>query len=104
MYTVFVKYALPNPVPRSAILEGFKSVEERFRNTPKLIRKYFCYDEASHTGYSFYLWEDEASARGFFNDDMKADFKQKFGTEPELECVDLLMAIDNDLGKTDFYE
>lgn len=63
MHTVLVKYRLPKPVPRATMLEGFKAAEERFRNLPVLIRKYFCYDEANHTGHSVYLLENEAAAK-----------------------------------------
>ena len=65
MHTVLVKYVLPGPVPREKMMEGFNQVEGRFRATPKLIRKYFSYDESEHTGHSVYLWESEADARAF---------------------------------------
>ncbi len=100
MHTVLVKYVLPGPVPRDKMMEGFREVEGRFRATPKLIRKYFSYDEGSHTGHSVYLWESEADARAFFNDQFLTQFKAKFGADPELFYVDTLMVIDNEAGKT----
>ena len=100
MHTVLVKYVLPGPVPREKMMEGFKQVVERFRATPKLIRKYFSYDENEHTGHSVYLWESEANARAFFNDEFVTGFKAKFGAVPKLFYVDPLMVIDNEAGKT----
>ena len=100
MHTVLVKYVLPGHVPRQKMMEGFKEVEGRFRATPKLIRKYFSYDETNHTGHSVYLWESEADARAFFNDQFVTHFKTKFGTDPELFYVDTLMVVDNEAGKT----
>ena len=70
------------------------------RATPKLIRKYFSYDESEHTGYSVYLWESAADARAFFNVEFLTGFKAKFGAVPELFYVDMLMVIDNEAGKT----
>ena len=100
MHTVLVKYVLPNPVPRTKMLEGFKAAEERFRSVPTLIRKYFSYDEAEHTGYSVYLWESEEAARVFFDDEFLALFKKTFGTTPEMFHVDTLMVTDNEANKT----
>ena len=104
MHTVLVKYVLPKPAPRAAMMEGFKAVEARFRAAPGLLRKYFAYDEAAHTGHSVYLWESEEAARRFFNEEFLAGFKAKFGTAPELFYVDTLMVIDNETGKTAFNE
>jgi len=104
MYTVLVKYVLPQPTPRGNMAERFKRSEEMFRNTPKLIRKYFCYDEAKHTGHSVYLWETEEAARAFYNDAFLEHFKANFGTTPELFFVDTLQVVDNEKEKTVFTE
>jgi len=104
MHTVLVKYVLPQPVSRAVMMEGFKAVEARFRSIPTLIRKYFSYDEAQHTGHSVYLWESEEAARNFFNDEFIAQFKEKFGTTPEFFYVETLMVVDNEAEKTTFNE
>ena len=54
------------------------------RATPKLIRKYFSYDESEHTGHSAYVWECEADARVYFNDEFVTGFRAKFGAAREL--------------------
>ena len=95
MQTVLVKYVLPNPVPRATMLAGFKAVEARFRQAPHLIRKYFCYDEAKHTGHSVYLWDSLEAAEQFFGEDFFARFQDKFETKPELFFVDTLLVVDN---------
>jgi hypothetical protein len=104
MHTVFVTFTFPKPVARDALLSRFKQSEARFRGLPKLIRKYFCYDEANHTGHSVYLWESEADARAFFSEAFIASFAEKFGCTPELKYVDTLMVIDNEQDKTDVNE
>lgn len=95
MYTVLVKYELPEARPREAMMEGFKAAEPMFRSAPKLIRKYFCYDEAAHTGHSVYLWESKEAAQAFFNDKFIEQFRAKFGATPELLMLDTLMVVDN---------
>lgn len=102
MHTVLVRYALPKPVPRDDIDAAFRASESRFRGLEGLLRKYFCYDEANHTGYSVYLWETEGQARAFFNDAFAAQFREKFGAMPELTFVDTLMVVDNEQDKTSF--
>ena len=94
MYTVLVKYRLPRPVPREALLEGFKQAIPKFENAPGLIRKYFCYDEAAHTGHSVYLMESEEVARAFFNDTFMEAMKGTFQATPELFFVDTLLVIE----------
>lgn len=100
MHTVLVKYELPKPVPREKMTDIFENSAERFRAVPKLIRKYFCYDEENHTGHSVYLWESEADAKAFFNEEFLARFKERFGASPELFHVDTLLVVDNEQEKT----
>lgn len=104
MHTVLVKYTFPKPVPRAALLERFKKSEANFRCLDKLSRKYFCYDEASNTGHSVYLWESEATARAFFSEKFLAGFAEKFGCTPELTYVDTLIVVDNEQDKTSVNE
>jgi uncharacterized protein (DUF2267 family) len=102
MHTVLVKYVLPTPVPRNTLAERFKQSDQRFRNVPDLIRKYYCYDEVSGTGHSVYLWTDEAAARAFFSEEFLSSFAEKFGATPELTFVDKLIVVDNEQDKTVF--
>ena len=97
MHTVLVNYVLPGPVPREKMMEGFKQVEGRFRATPKLIRKYFSYDESEHTGHSVYLWGKRSRYSGVFQQRVRDRLQ---GEVPELFYVDTLMVIDNEAGKT----
>lgn len=85
-------------------MERFKKSEANFRCLDKLSRKYFCYDEASNTGHSVYLWESEAAARAFFSEKFLAGFAEKFGCTPELTYVDTLIVVDNEQDKTSVNE
>jgi len=96
LVTVIVRYVLPRPVPRARLLEQFRQAEATFRAVPQLIRKYFCYDEPTHTGHSVYLFESEAAARAFFDTAFVAHMQQKFGATPELQFVDTLLVVDNE--------
>ena len=100
MYTALVTYTLPNPRSRAAMLERFKQSEARFQSLPNLVRKDFCYDEASHTGHSVYLWDSEAAARGFFSEAFLTGFEKSFGCRPNVVFVDTLLVVDNQRGNT----
>jgi hypothetical protein len=63
------------------------------------VRKYFCYDEPSHTGHSVYLWEDEARAREFFGPLFMKTMLEKFDAVPQLTFVDTLLVVDNASGE-----
>lgn len=99
MYTVIVKYSLPVPVEREVMLEEFRAAEAKFQSAKGLIRKYFGYDEATHTGHSVYLWEDEARARAFFGPTFLKTMLEKFDAVPQLTFVDTLLVIDNASGE-----
>jgi heme-degrading monooxygenase HmoA len=96
MQTVIVKYPLPVPIEREVMLEEFELAEAQFRSLPGLIRKYFCYDEESHTGHSVYLWESEEQARAFFGPQFTKIMQEKFDSTPEWFFVDTLLVVDNE--------
>jgi len=95
MYTVLVRYPLPVPVASEVMLEEFRAAEAMFEAVPGLIRKYFCYDEEVHTGYSVYLWEDEQQARAFYGREFTKTMLEKFDSVPELTFLDTLLVVDN---------
>lgn len=98
MQTVIVKYKLPVPIPRAVMMEEFRAAEARFAAMPGLIRKYFCYDEASHTGHSVYLWETEEQARAFHGAEFERKMIEVFDAPPECIFADPLLVIDNERG------
>lgn len=100
MHTVLVTFVLPTAVPRATLLEAFEKSAPRFRAAPGLIRKYYCYDEANHTGQSVYLWESEAAARAFMNDAFVTSFQERFGATPQMLHLDTLVVVDNEQDKT----
>ena len=98
MHTVIVKYRLPVPIPRDVMMDEFRAAEERFAGMAGLIRKYFCYDEASHTGHSVYLWETEEQARAFHGTEFERKMIEIFDAPPECIFADTLLIVDNQQG------
>jgi hypothetical protein len=98
VHTVIVKYRLPVPVESEVMLEEFRAAEARFAALPGLIRKYFCYDEASHTGHSVYLWETEEQARAFHGHEFARKMIEVFDAPPECIFADTLLIVDNRQG------
>jgi hypothetical protein len=96
MHTVIVRYALPIGVEREVMLEEFRETEDRFAAIPGLVRKYFCYDEPSHTGHSVYLWETEEQARAFHGPQFVKKIVEIFDAVPECIFADTLLIVDNE--------
>ncbi len=44
---------------------------------------------------NFYVWDDEAKAHDFFDDDLKALVTKLYGVAPTIEFVDVLGFVDN---------
>ena len=96
MHTVIVRYALPVPVDRQTMFEEFRAAEAQFAALPGLVRKYFCYDEESHTGHSVYLWETEEQARAFHGPQFRRKLVEIFDAPPDMIFVDTLLIVDNE--------
>lgn len=95
VFTVIVRYPLPVPVPREVMMEEFRAAEARFAAMPGLVRKYFCYDEKTHTGHSVYLWETEEQARAFHGHEFARKMVEVFDAPPECIFADTLLIVDN---------
>jgi hypothetical protein len=94
--TVIVKYRIPVPVEREDVLDAFQQAVVQFAGLPGLLRKYFCYDEPSHTCHSVYLWDDEELARAFYDRKFIISILEKFDATPEWVFLDCLLVVDNE--------
>ena len=68
---------------------------ERFRGLPGLRSKVFSVDADMRRARNFYVWDDEAEAHDFFDDDLKALVTKLYGVAPTIEFVDVLGFVDN---------
>ena len=68
---------------------------EMFQGLPGLRSKVFSVDADMRRARNFYVWDDEAKAHDFFDDDLKALVIKLYGVAPTIEFVDVLGFVDN---------
>ena len=67
----------------------------RFEGLPGLRSKVFTLDANGQRARNVYLWDDEAKAHAFFDDDLKSLVTELYGVAPTIEFVDVLGDVDN---------
>jgi heme-degrading monooxygenase HmoA len=66
-----------------------------FEGMPGLRSKVFTLDEDEKRARNFYIWDDEAAARSFFNDQLVERVTGLYGTAPKVEFVEVVRLVDN---------
>ena len=58
-------------------------------------RVQFCYDETTGGGHSVYLRESREQAEEFFSPAFVEHFREVFGVDPTIACLDIPVLVDN---------
>ena len=95
MVGVFVTFRYDDGVDAEAVTRIAQAAAERFRGLPGLRSKAFTVDEAAGEATNFYVWDDEAAARAFFDDDLKARVAGLYGVSPSIRFVEIAELVDN---------
>ncbi len=95
MVGVFVTFHYDDGVDAEAVTRIAEGAAERFRGLPGLRSKTFTVDEAAGEATNFYVWDDEAAARAFFDDDLKARVTGLYGVSPSIRFVQIAELVDN---------
>jgi hypothetical protein len=67
----------------------------KFEGLHGLRSKVFSVDADRRRARNVYLWDDEAKARDFFDDDLKALVTKLYGVAPTIDFVDVVGYVDN---------
>lgn len=95
MIAVLVTFASPegfNPEKLQAIAEKSRG---KFEGLPGLRCKCFTADEDGRHARNLYVWDDEAAARGFFDDALTELVTNLYGIPPTIEFLDVVGFVDN---------
>ena len=95
MIGVFVTFHYDDGVDAEAVTRIAAGAAERFRGLPGLRSKAFTIDETGGDATNFYVWDDEAAARAFFDDDLKARVTGLYGVSPSIRFVQIAELVDN---------
>ena len=95
MIGVFVTFHYDDGVDAEAVTRIAKAAADRFRGLPGLRSKAFTVDEAAGEATNFYVWDDEAAARAFFDDELRARVTGLYGVPPSIRFVEIAELVDN---------
>jgi hypothetical protein len=95
--TAIVRFKLPADVDAAKAAELFRATAPKYQALPGLIRKYYIYDSASHTGGGCYLWESREAAERFYDANWRKTITERYGN-PELSYFDTPVIVDNIAG------
>jgi hypothetical protein len=59
------------------------------------VRKYYLFDDKTHTGGGVYLWESREAADKVYNADWKKMITERYGAPPEIMYFDSPVIVDN---------
>ena len=100
MITAIVRFRLPATVDAAKAAELFEGSAPKYRGLAGLIRKYYLFDAATHTGGGCYLWESREAADRVYNSEWRKMITERYGAPPEISYFDTPVVVDNKLGKT----
>jgi len=95
MITAIVRFKLPATMKLADAEKIFRGSAPIYEGMPGLVRKYYLFDETSHTGGGVYLWESRAAAEKVYNADWLKTVTERYGAPPELSFFESPVIVDN---------
>lgn len=95
MITAIVRFKLPETMKLADAEKIFRGSAPIYEGMPGLVRKYYIFDEASHTGGGVYLWESREAAEKVYNADWLKTVTARYGAPPELNFFESPVIVDN---------
>lgn len=99
MITAIVRFKLPASVTLADAEKLFRGSAPKYEGLAGLVRKYYLFDAASHTGGGVYLWESRAAADKVYSAEWKAMITERYGAAPEISYFESPVIVDNTGGK-----
>jgi hypothetical protein len=99
MITAIVRFKLPPSIKLDDARKLFEGSAPKYKGLTGLVRKYYLFDEASHTGGGVYLWESRAAAEKVYNADWKRMITERYGAAPEISYFESPVIVDNAQGR-----
>ncbi|MBV8952217.1 MAG: antibiotic biosynthesis monooxygenase [Actinobacteria bacterium] len=95
MIGVIVTFRYADEFDRARIENIAKEARATFEGMPALRSKFFTVDEDARRAVNFYVWESEDAARAFFSDALRQRVTGLYGSEPDIEFLDVVEAVEN---------
>lgn len=95
MITAIVRFRLPETVKLADAEKLFRGSAPKYEGLAGLVRKYYLFDEATHTGGGVYLWESREAAEKVYNTDWQKMIAERYGAPPEINYFESPVIVDN---------
>lgn len=96
MITAIVRFKLPDTLKLSDAEKMFQGSAPKYEGLAGLVRKYYLFDEKTHTGGGVYLWESREAADKVYDDNWKKMIADRYGAPPEITYFESPVIVDND--------
>jgi len=98
MITAIVRFKLPATMKLSDAETIFRGSAPKYEGLKGLVRKYYIFDEATHTGGGVYLWESREAADAVYTDAWVKTVSERYGAPPEINYFESPVIVDNAAG------
>ncbi len=95
MITEIVRFDIAEEIDRDEVIRRFETTMPAWAENPKLVRKYYLFDEETRQGGGVYLWPDKASAQEAHDDAWCDRAEQLYGSRPTFEYFETPCIVDN---------
>jgi hypothetical protein len=96
MITAIVRFKLPETVTADEASTLFQGSAPKYQGLGGLVRKYYLFDEKSHTGGGVYLWESRAAADAVYTPEWRRMIAERYGAEPDILFFETPVVVDNE--------
>jgi hypothetical protein len=96
MITAIVRFKLPATVKLADAEKLFRGSAPKYEGLAGLVRKYYLFDDKTHTGGGVYLWESREAAEKVYNADWQKMIAERYGAPPEITYFESPVIVDND--------
>jgi len=96
MITAIVRFKLPTTVKLADAEKLFRGSAPKYEGLAGLVRKYYLFDDKTHTGGGVYLWESREAAEKVYNADWQKMIAERYGAPPEITYFESPVIVDND--------
>jgi len=98
MIVEYVLFKSPPGKTRDEILADAKKTVPKWQANPELIRKHYIESDDGFGG-AFYIWPSREAAERGHDAQWRAGVEKRTGSMPVIRYFDLLMILDNEVGK-----
>jgi heme-degrading monooxygenase HmoA len=95
MIGTLVTFQYPGDFDAAKIRKIAETARPRFENMPGLRSKAFTVNANTQEALNVYVWDSEATARSFFNEELLQRVTTLYGVRPSIAFVEIAALVDN---------